>query len=260
MPSPFPGMDPFIESQRWKGFHTRFITTIAECLEPFLRPRYVVDVEDNLYLATPAGGRIRSLTPDASVFQRDGWLDTASGSVSVTAQPALLTMPQAEPIEEHCLVLRARGHDQAVTVIELLSPTNKSSASGRAEYLAKRAALVRSDVNIVEIDLLRGGQRLPTIEPLPAGDHFTFVSRAVRRPQVEVYAWLLEAGLPTIPIPLAEGDPDVPLELLDAFNRTYDRAGFSYALDYGAGLEPPIEPARVAWLASCLANVERRGS
>ena len=46
MPSPFPGMDPFIESQKWSGFHTGCITTMQEKLIPRVRPKYIVDVEE----------------------------------------------------------------------------------------------------------------------------------------------------------------------------------------------------------------------
>ena len=68
--------------------------------------------------------------------------------------------------------------------------------------LAKRNALLHQDVHLVELDLLRGGQRLPLRDPLPPGDYCTLVSRGDRRPGCAVCAWPLAHPLPTIPVPL----------------------------------------------------------
>lgn len=104
----------------------------------------------------------------------------------------------------------------------------------------------------MEIDLLRGGLRLPTREPLEPADFHTFVNRNGRLPQVEVYSCTLRDPLPTIPIPLAGDDPDVPLDLQAAFTTTYDRAGYDYALDYARPPEPPLEPAAAEWVQTVL--------
>ena len=102
------------------------------------------------------------------------------------------------------LTIRERETMTVVTVLEVLSLDNKRSGSdGRREYLRKREAVLESDVHLVELDLLRAGTRLPTVEPLPPGACYAYVSRADRRPQVEVYAWTLRQSLPTIPVPLA---------------------------------------------------------
>src|SRR5207244_2356124 len=103
--------------------------------------------------------------------------------------------------------------------------------------LEKRDELLQSSSHLVELDLLRGGERLPTVEPLPAGDHYAFVSRAPARPKVAVYAWPLRHPLPAIPIPLAGGDPDAFLDLQAAFTSAYDRALYSYSLDYRRPVE-----------------------
>lgn len=257
MSSPFPGMDPFIESQSWKNFHSRMVNAIADTLEPAVRPRYSINIEDNIYLACESGDLQTRFTPDVTVFQQEGWMDSNDGVVATTAMPALLTIPDVEPIEEHYLVLRAIGRNEAVTVVELLSPTNKSLSDGRNEYLAKRRKLMRSRVNVIEIDLLRSGRRLPTVEPLPSADYFAFVARATQRPQVEVYSWMLADKLPTIPVPLSEGDPDVSLDLQAVFELTYGRAGFSYSLDYKQLVEPPLKDNEAQWLERQLASFTR---
>ena len=252
MPSPFPGMDPFIEGQKWKGFHTRFIAAIGDALMPHVRPRYVVDVEEDIYLAKEDGTPVRILVPDVSVVRGAGWMEDNDGSVAVALEPTVFTLPMTEPIELPYLVIRRSDNEETVAIIELLSPTNKSSRDGRAEYLAKRNSLLRSRAHLIEIDLLRGGERLPTVEPLSPGDYFAFVSRAERRPKAEVYAWPLNRSLPTIPIPLTDGDPDVSLDLQTVFTTTYDRAGYDYALHYERPVEPPLDEAKLKWIRDSL--------
>ncbi len=248
MPSPFPGMDPFIESQCWRDFHSSIIENVRTALMPQIRPRYVAFVEEDVYLAREDGTPFRIVIPDVSIQHGEGWMDSVSGGVAVATEPKVVTLPMTEPLEIPYLVIRRRDNDETVTVIELLSPTNKSPRDGRPEYLVKRNALLRSRAHLVELDLLRGGERLPTVEPHPAGDYFAFVSRKERRPQAEVYSWTLERPLPRIPIPLADGDPDVWLDLQCVFTTTYDRAGYDYALKYDRAVEPPLDEQRLAWV------------
>lgn len=254
MPSPFPGMDPFIESQKWRGFHHSIISSIRDALMPSVRPRYVVDVEENVYLAKEDGDRLRMFAPDVSVVRDEGWMDAVDGRMGTTVEPDILTLPLMKQIEEAYLVLRATDSEEVVTVIEVLSPTNKSSRDGRTEYLSKRNALTHSAVHLVEIDLLRGGLRLPMQEPLPPADYYTFVSRAADRPKVNVYHWPLDHRLPVIPIPLADGDADVRLDLQAVFDDTYDRSGYDYALKYGEATEPPLGENRNEWVQCCIAK------
>ncbi len=256
MPSPFPGIDPFIECQKWRGFHSTFIPEVAAALTRQVRPRYVIDIEENVYVSRDDGDLIRIVAPDLAIVQRDGWRDSADGMVAVAAEPTILTFPEVDPIEEPFLVIRSRDGDEAVTVIELLSPTNKSSRDGRTEYLSKRNQVLHSNSNLVELDLLRGGQRLPTVESLPKGDFYAFVTRVDRRPKVEVYSWPLERRLPTIPIPLAEGDPDVLLDLQAVFDSTYDRAGYDYSLKYSKPITPELTAAQIEWVQQQLASVK----
>ena len=115
---------------------------------------------------------------------------------------------------------------EVVTIIEVLSPANKrANSDGRREYLAKRAMILRSSAHLVEIDLLRGGERLPMAEPLPSVDYDVIVSRAPRRPMADVWPTTLRQPLPTVPIPLAGEDPEVPLDLQAIFHAVHERAG-----------------------------------
>jgi hypothetical protein len=103
-----------------------------------------------------------------------------------------------EEVREAYLEVRRRGTRELVTVIEVLSPTNKRPGStGRAEYLAKRRTVLLSAAHLAEVDLLRGGERMPTAEPLPAADYSLLVSRALRRPMAEVWPFTRRDPIPS---------------------------------------------------------------
>lgn len=253
MPSPFPGMDPFIEGQTWQDFHTTFLTVIREVLMPRVRPRYIVKVQQHVYLARGEEAPDRVVEPDVSVLQGDLGASTSPGSVegaTATMAPVIHTVPVPRRYRQAFLTIRSRESHDMVTVLELLSPWNKDEGTGRNKYLAKRANVFLTPANLVELDLLRGGQRLPTREPLEPADCYAFVCRKEDLPQVEVYRWTLRDRLPTIPVPLADEDPDVTLDLQQAFTTTYDRAGYDYALDYRLPIEPPLEACLSAWARS----------
>lgn len=254
MPSPFPGMDPFIESQRWGGFHHLLIAELAQALVATLRPRYEVDPEERIYVETSSGDR-DMYRSDVAVSKREvPGTTTGHSTVALDIEPTVYTLPMPTEEREPYLVIRKTGEREVVTVIEILSPTNKRPGSdGRREYLAKRNALLRSTTHLVEIDLLLGGERLPTLRPLkPATDYCAFVCRAFRRPRAEVYEWALQQPLPRIPIPLLPGDEDAILDLQRAIVSVYDRAGYDYALQYNEPLGSGFRPDQESWLRQVL--------
>ena len=255
MPSPFPGMDPFIEGQRWQDFHTTFITILREMLMPQVRPRYVVEVKEYVYLAREEQDPDRLIEPDLAIVDTaDAWTaePAGSGGTALAVQPVVHTVPVPQRFRQAYLTIRDREFQEVVTVIEVLSPWNKTPGDGRTEYLVKRTNVFLTPAHLVELDLLRGGLRLPTREPLTPADYYAFVCRKQRLPKVDVYAWTLQQALPPIPIPLAGDDPDVVLDLQAAFTTTYDRAGYDYALNYRRAVEPPLPPAVAEWAATLL--------
>jgi hypothetical protein len=161
-------------------------------------------------------------------------------------------MPQER--RETYLVIRERETMEIVTVIETLSPANKrGSSDGRAQYLAKREEILRSRTNLVELDLLRGGQRLPA-RGMPTADYYALVSRGHKRPRTDVYAWSIREPLPEIPIPLKKDEPEVRLNLQEVFQTVYQRARYQLSVDYRAPLDTPLPEAEAAWVRSLLAN------
>jgi len=251
-------MDPFIESQKWEDFHGSFVGMLREVLVPRVRPQYMVDVERYVYVTREEEEVVRIIAPDASIADTGlGWRESSATASTATLQPVKHRVPLPRRRQAY-LVIRTRRNQTVVTVIELLSPWNKAPEAGVAEYLAKRANVLHSTANLVELDLLRAGERLPTVEPLQDGDFYAFVSRPRLRPELDVYAWTLRDPLPTLPIPLAQDDADVPLDLQAAFTTTYDRAGYDYSLDYGAEVQPVLPTEDAPWLTARLASENRR--
>jgi hypothetical protein len=142
-----------------------------------------------------------------------------------------------------------------VTAIEVFSPSNKEG-DGAVEYHAKRVSLYTRHVNLVELALLRGGERLSFAKPLPAGDYYAFVTRGRRR-YVDVYPWKLRDRLPTIPIPLQSPDPDISLDLAAVFSGAYERGRYPRRLRYGKPLQPPMSAKDAAWASQIVGDRER---
>lgn len=251
MPSPFPGMDPFLESQEWEDFHTTFNTILRERLGPSLEPDYLVRVERRVYVEAVGGEPESMRRADIAIVAVDA--GPASGLLSEHAGNMTAECELPMPIErqETYLVIRDRETMRVVTVIELLSPANKrSKGTGRHEYMIKRHEILSSPTHLVELDLLRGGLRLPVVGTLPHGDYYAIISRAKRRPKCEVYAWTLSDKLPVIPIPLKPGDADAAVSLQEVFDIVYQRARYDLSVKYDAALDPPLNQDELQWVQS----------
>lgn len=134
-----------------------------------------------------------------------------------------------------------------IAVLEVLSPANKEEP-GRSEYLVKRNGLLRQQVHLVELDLLRSGQRVPLQDPLPPADFYYLLSRGNRRPECQVYSWTLRHRLPILPIPLRDPDPDICIDLGAVFATTYQRGRYRQQIDYSAPPPCPLSPEDRAWI------------
>ena len=156
MNCPFPGMDPYIERPAlWPDFHDSLITYIREQLQPVLRPRYAALTQDRLVLVE----HDRPVYPDVSVIET-GTTDSDGGTAVLAPpvdQPLVIELEEfREPVIH---IIEPAAGNRVVTSIEILSPDNKSSGSGLDSYQRKRSELLDSGANLVEIDLLRAGQR-----------------------------------------------------------------------------------------------------
>jgi hypothetical protein len=250
-------MDPYLEAPAgWQEFHSRFINTISDFLVPQLRPRYAVHIERYAYL-TALDAEAPHLRPDVSVAQTSPEAPRTEGAVATLTEIAtaiLVPLPDIEEVRHYFLEIRELTTQRVVTVIEMLSPFNKRIGDGRTEYLKRRNAILNSDAHLIELDLLREGERVPMGKPLPPADYYAIVSRSYRRPMAEVYAWTIRQKMPTIPVPLLWGEPDVPLDLQRVLTTVYDRAGYDYRLPYDRDPEPPLRAEDAAWAREIIAK------
>ena len=250
MPSPFPGMDPYLEAQGlWESFHAELIACCSELLNQQLPDNYVAKIETRVtYLSVE--DRDTQLVPDVLIGQeRDGRKSSGpplSHDAGVaTIEPITIPFAHGEvEIRDRWVEIFSLPEMELVTIVEILSPTNKAGSS-RREYLAKLAALIDRPVNFVEIDLLLAGRRMPMAKPLPPGDYFAVVGRSSGTPNASVYAWTIKHALPHIPVPLREPDPDVMLNLREAIDLTYDRGRYARIMRYGRPMQASI-PLTVA--------------
>ena len=251
MPSPFPGIDPYIESQGfWPDFHGSTMAYIRDALNISMPDAYVAQIEEQLRLVAEDGEVLGAYRPDVALIRDPFAAGTGGVGAAVAEAVEPVTVPAAsrdpEEVRETWVEILHLPERELVAVIELLSPSNKAGV-GQDLYLDKRRRLHEGPAHLVEIDLLLGGRRRPMARPLPPGDAFAIVSRAERWPDCDVYAWSIRRAPPPIPIPLRRPDPDVPLDLAAIAASSYDRGRYGRLLDYGAALGLPMAPDDLDW-------------
>jgi hypothetical protein len=257
---PFPGMDPWLENtDLWQGFHNGFVHYVQDELQERLPANYVATLEMRVYFEPDAdGGRQREQrVPDLEVVRTGPSPAVArSGREGSLRRGAVLELNPQE-YREGFISLREVPSGRLVTSIELLSPTNKEPSVGREEYLAKQWRLFGMGVNLIEMDLLRGGMNtvLASAERLASLGEFHYLAgvfRAFEPLKYEALTWSVRESLPSIPVPLDEGVDEIPLDLARVFSRTYRTGGFRRILNYGADPRPPLAPEDAAWADALL--------
>jgi hypothetical protein len=255
MPSPFPGMNPYLEQDdAWHDFHTGFPQVARAFLEPQVGANYVVKVDEITFIhELPAQQRLLMGRPDVFLSSL-----TPANQPSTTTQTLPGTMRvrlSAVDVERHLfLEIRDRFRREVITVIELLSPSNKAPGPDRELYLAKRRQILNSRSHFVEIDLLRGWQRMPEIQ---LGSEFAYcvlLSRVELRPEAEVVPLRLRDPLPDIRIPLRNPDPDIVLPLQQVLHRLYDESGYRKYI-YANPPYPSLSADELAWARTIVPNL-----
>jgi hypothetical protein len=245
-------MDPYLEHPAlWPDAHNRLIAALSDALSPVLRPRYYVALEERTYLEEP-GELVLVGRPDLAVVSTGAG---AAGSQEPVPGTRVLEIevPMPLPARETYLEVRGVAVGDVVTVIELLSPANKRPGAGRALYLDKRAVVLATRTSLVEIDLLRAGERMPTVRPHPLCDYSILVSRGWRRPKADLIAFGVRDAVPAFHLPLRQGDEEPVLELGAVLGALYDRASYDLRIDYERAPVPPLASDDAGWAAHLLA-------
>lgn len=258
MPSPFPGMDPWLERPTvFPTLHNTLITYLQAALKPLL-PRGYMATTASRVIVDPELRR----EPDVSLFVPVDPLRLGTGTTAL-AETGLLEIesdPISDPIEEPYLEIISGDDDRLVTAIEMLSMANKKLGdSGRTSYQQKQGEFRASGVNLVEIDFLRGGRHTTAVSErrlrasAPQFDYHVCVNDVHVPMRFFVAPIRLTDRLPKIPIPLDEGVPHVTVDLQAVFDRCYDEGPFSDLARYDRRQpEPPLTPEQQAWATEIL--------
>lgn len=266
MPSPFPGMDPYLERPSlWPDVHAELISGIRACLIPQLRPKYSARLEDRVYISDDRDPGRKLIVPDVHVPLVSPFAESPlpenGGTLVAEIEPIeAVTFFDTEVREARITILDS--NDQTViAVIEVLSPANKCpGAAGERNYLEKRHLVMESTAHLIEIDLLRAGDHFPIDPRLPACDYLVHVSRKRKRPRASLWPIRLAQRLPTIPVPLREGDPDVQIDLQAILTSAYDRAGYDAIINYREEPDPPLTPEQAVWADAVLRKAGLRAA
>ncbi len=272
MKSPFPGMDPYIEaSGLWGDFHDDLIAEIKRALAAAVPERYVVraGLREYIVLVGTEGKEDHPFVPDVRIVSpptRKRESRPASGAAltepETSGSPITMRPFIQDQFRENYIEIRDTEDDhRLVTCIEVLSPSNKARGSdGRDIYLRKRQALLLGEANLVEIDLLRGGQRMPMLDPWPSSPYTILVSRMGSVvPRCWVWRATFREPLPVVAIPLLKPDADVPLDMQPMVEAIYARARYETTIDYARPLKPPLDANEAVWVQARLAEVRGEG-
>ena len=255
--NPFPGMNPYLElPDLWHGVHTSVIAGMQRWLAPRLRPEYMVRIEERMYVSAETDGEIRrqSRLPDVMILD-DG--AAASPSVAIAESPRSRdAIPVRIPFEDeqrqrYLEVIRVSNRE-VVAVIELLSPSNKTTP-GREAYIAKRNQVFHSTSHLVEIDLLRVGDPMPVIGDVPPS-HYRILVTNVHSvdAMADLYLCDIQSPIPIFVMPLVEGSEGIAIDLNPIIDEVYVLGSYDRDIDYQQDPDPPLSDADRSWLDQLL--------
>lgn len=256
MKSPFPGLDPYLQ-EFWSNVHTSMMTYIRDQLQQQLPPGLWTRVEESVAIDDPADEKPRTVFPDVHVTEegsaRPAWKAEVEGGVAV-AEP--LVIPAEPRTQRHIEIVDTHSGAKVVTVIEVLSPSNKEGP-GRESYWHKQRDYIHGEVNLVEMDLLRPGGHIVAVPfgNLPRTHQrgcIISVYRTHPRTEFEVYPVSLRKRLPCFCVPLRATDKDVALDLQAVLDQCYANGRYDIGIDYAQPPEPPLAEADRQWAAALI--------
>jgi hypothetical protein len=268
MPSPFPGMDPYIESSGvWEDFHHNLIGEIQNAVAAKLPANYVARAGERSYVVLFSAEESdlvwHAMQSDVGITQpAESAPATARASIASAAGTATDDQPvtmhafvEAEFREAFIEISTLSPERKLVTTIEVLSPSNKRPGTeGWRQYLRKRQGHLEREANLVEIDLLRGGQRMPMIEEWPASPYYVLTCWKRSAPACKVWPAFFDRPLPKLRVPLTPPDVDLTLDLQPMVDSIYDRSRYVVDIDYRRPCRPALDERTIFWLSERLSQ------
>lgn len=167
--------------------------------------------------------------------------------MSILSESVTVTLPMPETVREGYLEIKEVATGHVITVIEVVSPTNKRAGKGREEYETKRREVLSSPTHLIEIDLLRDGKPMRIMSEIAQLDYRILVSRGNCRPLAQLYAFTIRQEIPKFLLPLQTGDTEPLVNLQNLLAGVYERAGFDLAVDYRLEPIPSLQNNDVSW-------------
>jgi hypothetical protein len=247
-------MDPYLESPfLWHGFHGFLITEFTQALNAGLPQGLAANAEERVIITPPE----RAIIPDVHVAVQDrGAVATLERTQTMdleTDHGIIAAYPETER-EMFVSIRSVDNWDEIVTIIEVLSPTNKQEGSGgRSAYLAKQQDTLYSSTNLMEIDLLKGGLHTvaaPRAQLAVHGswDYLIVAHRSAQQWHFEFWLNRLQRSLPRVSVPLLAGMPAFELDLQAAFDRAYDVGPYRRRIDYRKDPPVALDAESLAWV------------
>jgi hypothetical protein len=257
MAYPFPGMNPYLERRSlWPDVHLELIRAIRLALTHALAPHYYIAAEERAYVAAIDPQTLVG-RPDVAVIGAPGVARPLLIGANV-GNPVQVLVPVLDEVRERYLEIRESSTHRVITVIEILSPSNKAPGQGRILYEEKRREVLYSASNLVEIDLLRGGEPMP-IHPLFKSDYRILISRSWERPRSFLYGFNLTDPIPDVPIPLQRSEDEPILALNPLLQQIYGDVRYDLRVDYTSSPpQPPVDEETLAWMDHLLCEMGLR--
>jgi hypothetical protein len=241
-------MDPWLEDTRiWRDVHNRLVNTLGDELARQLTPRYFVGVDTHTYISRFPDQPILTRYPDITMVERLGHAQVQALPTPIATGYLEIDLPVRETLEEAFIEIRLVPGAEVVTVIELLSHTNKQTGPDRDSYLEKRNAYLEADLNFVEIDLLRAHTPMPHTERAGQSYYRIFIHRKTRPYKAHLYHFGVRQTIPLLPIPLQPGEEEPLIDLGAILRGIYERVRYDLVIDYRQPPIPPLDNQDLAW-------------
>lgn len=252
MTSPFPGMDPYLEDPAiWPDFHLTMIVALRADLNSRLPAGYAAAADRHVWIEDPKGRKKRWRDPDVFVSssKKKQKMPSSAANLAV-AEPRIITIPMQDRKGKPFLKILDSQERRVVTVIELLSPANKSPGVDRNSYLEKREEYFAAGVNLVEVNLLRKG-KCPPLEENVAEDYYILVCRSRALPKAEIWSFGVRQPIPDTPLPLRSGK-QIVFNLRPCLDRAYQEARYDREIDYTKPPYPSLTETDIVWAKELL--------
>jgi hypothetical protein len=213
----------------------------------------VAEIDQYVWVTEGSEDSRRRIKPDAFLPDDSSTYPSSeypTDPAEVSTATATVLLPATQMRKNRVVKITTTDNARVLTVVEILSPSNKNSGEDRDAYLCKRREYFAANTNVVEIDLLRDGDRLPMGRKRPPiADYYVLVSRAGEYPRARVWAFGIREPIPVIPVPLGPKTPAVPLDLQLCLNQVYEDGKYIRVLDYSQPPTPALRNGDAEWAA-----------